>query len=363
MDDKTLEMLRELDGPTVAHWVGIEPRRGVRHKWACPGCGSSDNLDIRSGRRTHPCYTPGCSPEGQERYGNVDLVMAALQMPFLDAAAWLARQAGLDPEHVPSREDMQRLEEARRQRAKDQAARQQERLATMVEQQRIIGEWYPHLELTQVGRDYLASRSIPHLLAHKFGFCSIEAAGWADCLTVLSDADRRALALPRDVPGTDVLVIPYQDYDRSLTTLRFRAIGKASWRYASLSGVRPEHPFQAPFVEYAARIRSTLYVTEGELDALSVCAVGSPCISSCGGSMWRQEWVKPWRAIERVVVLCDADAAGVEFGRSILTACLAVHGRSWTVGRLEVRQCPEMMPDANEMLRNDALADAIGPAL
>lgn len=64
---------------------------------------------------------------------------------------------------------------------------------------------------------------------------------------------------------------------------------------------------------------SRVVVTEGELDALALRSIGYTAVSSTGGSgTWRAEWCEMLKDF-KVIVMYDADRAGVEGAMRLLT--------------------------------------------
>lgn len=62
----------------------------------------------------------------------------------------------------------------------------------------------------------------------------------------------------------------------------------------------------------------TLYVCEGELDALAATTLaGLPAVGISGASKWRPHWQYVFEGFQDVVVLCDGDDSGRAFGDSV----------------------------------------------
>jgi DNA primase len=60
-----------------------------------------------------------------------------------------------------------------------------------------------------------------------------------------------------------------------------------------------------------------IYVCEGELDAVISSSVGLPTIGIPGASAFKPHYRLLLQDYERVVVLCDGDEAGRQFGKAI----------------------------------------------
>src|SRR4051812_39332725 len=82
--------VKALDAATVAGWLGLEPSRRERHKYACRWCESSDalHLYLEPGRGAH-CFA--CA----KSYSVIDLVMQVRGFAFREALTWLADRAGI----------------------------------------------------------------------------------------------------------------------------------------------------------------------------------------------------------------------------------------------------------------------------
>lgn len=66
-------------------------------------------------------------------------------------------------------------------------------------------------------------------------------------------------------------------------------------------------------VRYYADATSTMCVTEGELDAITLHMLKIPAVAVSGASKWRDHWTNVLDDFARVVVLSDGDTAGREF--------------------------------------------------
>lgn len=62
----------------------------------------------------------------------------------------------------------------------------------------------------------------------------------------------------------------------------------------------------------------TLYVAEGELDCITASAMcGLPCVAVPGANNWMPHFKLLMADYNRVVVMCDGDEAGRQFGKTI----------------------------------------------
>jgi len=86
--------------------------------------------------------------------------------------------------------------------------------------------------------------------------------------------------------------------------------------------------------------KGLLFVVEGEPDTLSLRALGRASIGVPGAQTFRSRWVEGWAGLEGVVLLLDADRAGVHAARdlaeTITAAAVEVHGQAWVDARLHV---------------------------
>ena len=97
----------------------------------------------------------------------------------------------------------------------------------------------------------------------------------------------------------------------------------------------------------------TLYVTEGEINALSLAALGRAAIGLPGADSWRPEWATGFADYDHVVILLDGDRASEHLTRSVLATCTQVYGEEWTKQRVR----PHLLADDSGTIldANDAL--------
>jgi len=62
----------------------------------------------------------------------------------------------------------------------------------------------------------------------------------------------------------------------------------------------------------------TIYVTEGELDAITATVAGFPAVGISGASKWADHYGKLFEDFAEVIVLGDGDAAGEKFADMVL---------------------------------------------
>lgn len=133
--------------------------------------------------------------------------------------------------------------------------------------------------------DYLRARGIPIELADRMGI------GW--------DEHRNAL------------VIPYFDGVGNLVATRWRMVnGDHRGRYLSPPGGGVH------LYNIAATEHSPVWIAEGEIDCLSLLAMGLDACAVPGATAWRTEW--RWLFVESDVrIVFDADEAGLRGARRV----------------------------------------------
>ena len=81
------------------------------------------------------------------------------------------------------------------------------------------------------------------------------------------------------------------------------------------------HGYSTPDRVYNVRAlrdaSETIYIAEGELDALSVTVAGFPCIGIPGAGKWQPHYAKLLEDFDDVVVFADGDKAGRDFAKRI----------------------------------------------
>lgn len=206
------------------------------------------------------------------------------------------------------------------------------------------------LELSHQGLAYLTSRGLPESI----GMCGIKSATpdqWREAILALDhNQDRSTLQAiglvddegkihPYQAWSQEFLIFPYFNLEGELDTLRMRAPDQQKAKVFSLLGTQnqPSLPY-LPFPGFKGALESKkniLFVAEGELDALSVGAVGWPAISTPGARGWREGWLS-WCAKDlgarHIVLLADSDEAG-----NHLVDAIRRDGERWHPGWLKSR--------------------------
>lgn len=123
--------------------------------------------------------------------------------------------------------------------------------------------------------------------------------------------------LPGDEDFVHRLVIPYLT-PSGVVQLRFRTLSDAEPKYLSEHGA-VSRPFNTRVLVGDTQ---TVYVTEGEIDAITATLCDLPAVGFDGATKWKPSYWRIFR-YRQVVVLADGDKAGGEFGRSVAKT---IHG-------------------------------------
>lgn len=112
------------------------------------------------------------------------------------------------------------------------------------------------------------------------------------------------------------LCIPYLT-PAGAVALRFRCIKHAKCeghpKYLDVSG-------QGTYLYNVAALREAadvIYLTEGEIDAISASVVGFPAVGVSGAEKWQEHWSRNLEDYEQVVVLADGDDPGKRFAEMV----------------------------------------------
>lgn len=127
-----------------------------------------------------------------------------------------------------------------------------------------------------------------------------------------------------DVPGFERFVgrlaIPNICASGHVVHMKFRALGDEEPKYDSLS--LPSRLFNLQALNEAD---SVLYVTEGEVDAISLGLLGAPAVAIPGASSWKRHHVRVLDGFERIVLVQDDDEAGADLADRLRHTDLPVH--------------------------------------
>lgn len=336
MDD-LFAAVNALDPGLVAELLSIEKYRKERKKWRCPACNTGALHQYTNGWHCHAC---------REVSSNVDLAIAALSVTSpLDAAKGLAALAGLDPDSMSSvryRPQARALERERRARA--------ERAATQASRRLAPSSLLDHFVLGPRARDYLSGRGICLEVAERYGLVSIEGEGaWRAWRSRVSDEDMVSAGLRNPDKGRDLI------YAFPLLVLRFggelrlapfaEARERMPIKYMSTRGGNPK----CMYGEEEVREREPLYMTEGELNALSIASCGLRAVSCSGSGTWRHEWCDLVLTASQVTLVIDGDDAGDRFVERVRESVTARHGHRVWREKFRFIKCPKGK-DANDLL-------------
>jgi DNA primase len=118
---------------------------------------------------------------------------------------------------------------------------------------------------------------------------------------------------PGDNDYTTRLSIPYLT-PAGPVDVRYRAIGDATPKYLS----RPGAGTRMYNVKDLLIESPVLYVCEGELDTITASALcGLPTVGVPGANNWQKHFKLLMSDYLKVVVLCDGDEAGRQFGKTV----------------------------------------------
>lgn len=149
-------------------------------------------------------------------------------------------------------------------------------------------------DLEQVA-GYLKGRGLTHEAARMFrlGYVNGDHAGDSDYVG--------RLAVPYLTPA-------------GVVDIRYRSLTPEGPKYLSRPGAKTKlFNVKDLLVESAI-----LYVTEGEMDCITASAMcGLPCVGVPGANNWAAHFRLLMADYSRVIVLCDGDEAGRQFGKTI----------------------------------------------
>lgn len=361
------ERLKQVSAQDVADWLGMQQAKGVRErrKYPCPLCGGRKTLhiypNIGAGWRCFKC---------QAGTDAVALVQAVRDCHVTEAALDLAAFMGVHIEYEDA--PMTRTERIVRRAAPRRIATAAPELpptdeecergeeAEGVDPALMLHVAWSMLDLGPIASEYLAERGMCPEVCRAYGLASIESHEEAARLSVLMGHEGWRIARP-------TLVLPFFGEGKdTMDTLRFRALDGAPvpWRYSSLRGRQPQRPFMHAAITEAARREGTLYLCEGELNAIAVRHLGALAASCSGSSTWREEWAELLRDVPRVVLVVDGDEAGQKWAMSVAASVKARLGIRWFDDHLDAVACPAEMDAADLLARGEEeLAETIGVRL
>lgn len=118
---------------------------------------------------------------------------------------------------------------------------------------------------------------------------------------------------PSDADYTGRLAIPYITTS-GVIDIRFRSLSPDGPKYLSRPGAKT-HLFNPSALLIDSPV---LHVCEGEMDTITAQAMcGLPAVGVPGANNWQPHFKLLMQDYERVLVLCDGDEAGRQFGRTV----------------------------------------------
>lgn len=301
----------DIDMRQLAERLGIQ-RAGQKSKWACPRCGSRDNLHLYAPPREGHCF--GCGPVDAP-----NLVMQMQSCNFKDALKFL------DPER----------------KIRDDFKPAPEKVYEPVEKKYVDAyTWiWEHADpLSSAHKDWFAARGInTEMPIHGFSTLGEE------LRTVRTEywravVDRASL----DLGGkSDKGYLPWWDQswimlpyfcDGGVDGIRFRRTHESSG--PKIMSLAKSKPTARPFGSYLLTMDESkpLFIVEGEVDALALTQIGYDALAVPGATIWYDHWTDYVRSIiaikgdfgqcrERPVIVIgdgqDKDDAGGKMARRI----------------------------------------------
>lgn len=119
--------------------------------------------------------------------------------------------------------------------------------------------------------------------------------------------------LPGDSEYEGRLAIPYICANGSVVDIRYRATGDAKPKYLSRVGAAPRMFSVSAFLNAG----ETIWITEGEVDAITLNQCDIPSVGIPGAMQWQRHWALLFADFDSVKVICDGDQAGKDFGKRI----------------------------------------------
>lgn len=145
-------------------------------------------------------------------------------------------------------------------------------------------------------------------------FAHLEARGLAEAARGARLGEVPQDASPAWHPYRGRLAIPFFNANGDCVLIRFRDLsGSSPAKYLQMADTR-NIPYNVPALVSGAR---TINVCEGELDALTLTAMGFAAIGITGANGWKPHYRKLLDPFERVVVWGDNDDAGRAFNSTV----------------------------------------------
>lgn len=116
-----------------------------------------------------------------------------------------------------------------------------------------------------------------------------------------------------DDHGNNRLSIPYVTADGSVVDIRYRSLSADGPKYLS----RPHSKVRLYGVTALLSKSPVMFLTEGEIDCITLGQLGIPAVGVPGASSWQSHWRRLFDDFDTVVAVCDGDQAGKDFGKRV----------------------------------------------
>lgn len=358
------------------HGVALKRTGGGEWRGPCPVHGGEGKTNF-SVRKQHNGYSWRCySGCGSEKGGDLVDLMLSLAGPgtsFPEAVRQACQVAGIDydAERELAGGRRQRRGRPRPLRLNIKKASKMDRFADRHPRHlELIESLWGGLGMSEEGEAYLLGRGLSTQGDPLVKACSIEQ--WQAAIHALphercretllqmglakvTDAGK-CVSWPSARQVQHMLVFGY-GLRRGLDALRLRPIrGRGTIKNLSLPGSHnaPCGPWApGPWVARRVEHSGVLFVTEGEIDALTLSQCGAASLGVPGANGWQRGWMEHLAALpglHRLIVLADADSAGATLVSAIKRAALRELGIDWwpKFGRIERGVLGEK--DANDAL-------------
>lgn len=120
------------------------------------------------------------------------------------------------------------------------------------------------------------------------------------------------------------LAIPYITASGDIVAIRYRSLDSKEPKYLSAAGTEA-HMYS---VTSLLADSDVVVITEGEIDAMTLNQIGVPAVGVPGAKAWKPHFHFLFEDFDRVLIACDGDQAGREFGRMVadqVNGAIAVH--------------------------------------
>lgn len=115
-------------------------------------------------------------------------------------------------------------------------------------------------------------------------------------------------------PVQGCLTIPYEDGRGAYRQLRYRPLYPSEAKYLTVGGEK------AHLFAVRATDNNTVYVTEGEIDAMILWQVGLRAVGVPGANNWKPEWRWLFRNCDKVILCMDPDPSGMRAAQEMYAA-------------------------------------------